>query len=100
VQGRLYRVAYYPGLVASRRSREWVRGDVYAIDSPAKLLGILDAYEGRTAPREFKRTTLPVLLDSGDLIEAWVYVYTRPTRGLPRIISGDFLNPRAGRVRR
>src|ERR1700682_5196292 len=91
VPGRLYRVAHYPGLVSSRRDSEWVRGDVYAMEHAAILLRILDEYEGRTAPREFRRTTTPVLLGSGELIEAWVYVYTRSTFGRPRIASGDFL---------
>ena len=97
VQGRLYRVAHYPALVPSDREDAWVRGDVYTVDHEVALLRILDTYEGLTAPREFRRTTTTVRLDSGQLIEAWVYVYTRSPLGRPRIPSGDFLNPRLHR---
>jgi len=90
-------VAHYPGLVPSRRGCDWARGDVYAIDRPARMFRTLDEYEGRTAPREFKRTTTPVLLDSGKRIEAWVYVYTRSAVGLSRIVGGDFLKLRPHR---
>ena len=94
VRGRLYRVAHYPALMPSRRGCGWVRGDVYALDHPVRMFRILDEYEGLTAPSEFQRTTILAKLDSGERIEAWVYVYTRGTVGLPRIVSGDFLNPR------
>lgn len=94
VRGRLYRVTFYPGLVLSRRGCSWVRGDVYAIAQPARMFPILDEYEDSTAPREFQRTTTPVKLDSGEHLVAFVYVYSRATEGLPRIVSGDFPQPR------
>ena len=93
VRGRLYRLAHYPGLVLSGGAGDWVWGDVYAIDHPLPMFRILDTYEGRTAPREFERTTASVLLESGELVEAWVYVYARSTFGRRRIVSGDFLKP-------
>lgn len=92
IEGRLYRIAHYPGLVLS--PGRLVRGDLFAIDKRQMTFRTLDAYEGHTAPNEFKRITAPVLLDSGDRIEAYVYVYMRKPSGLKRIRSGDFLNPR------
>ena len=97
VQGSLHRVSHYCGLVASDHDEHWVRGDVYAIDHPAQTFRMLDQYEGRTAPHEFARTTRQAVLDSGEQVRAWVYVYTRPPAGRPRIISGDFLQQRRRR---
>jgi gamma-glutamylcyclotransferase (GGCT)/AIG2-like uncharacterized protein YtfP len=58
------------------------------------MFRILDEYEDSTAPSEFKRTTTAAKLDSGKLVAASVYVYTRGTLGQPRIVSGDFLKAR------
>jgi gamma-glutamylcyclotransferase (GGCT)/AIG2-like uncharacterized protein YtfP len=49
----------------------------------------LDEYEGS---EPFRRVSGPVLLDSGEWIEAQVYVYTGDTSGKERIVSGNWLN--------
>ena len=92
-QGRLYRVDDYPGAVASDDANDRVIGEVYALREPAKILPILDDYEG-CGPRsaEYKRMRQSVLLDSGDELTAWVYIYQHPTHELVHIVSGDFLH--------
>lgn len=95
LRARLFRVGAYPAVIASVRPAERVHGDVYVLDTPARLLARLDAYEGCDAaarpPREYRRERLPVRLRRGSRLEAWVYVYNRPLRGLRRLRSGDFL---------
>jgi gamma-glutamylcyclotransferase (GGCT)/AIG2-like uncharacterized protein YtfP len=59
------------------------------LHDPAASLASLDAYEGG----EFERQVVTVLLDSGQAVEAWAYVYTRETQGRARIASGDYLAP-------
>jgi len=45
-QGRLYRVAHYPGVVPSRHPQEWVIGDVLRLADPERVLRRLDIHEG------------------------------------------------------
>jgi len=98
-RGRLFRVAAYPAVVASLRPGERVRGDVYALDSPGPLLARLDAYEGCDSearpPQQYRRVRLSVRLMGGPRLDAWVYVYNRPLRGLRRLRTGNFLARRS-----
>jgi gamma-glutamylcyclotransferase (GGCT)/AIG2-like uncharacterized protein YtfP len=91
--GRLYRVAHYPGAVASSLPGEWVQGDVYAVQDAA-LLRALDRYEGcgpdDPKPTQYLRLRQTVKLSDGTAVEAWVYVYNRPVETLERIMSGRF----------
>lgn len=95
-QGELYLVDYYPGVVPSTRSEATVRGEVYRLFDPAKVLQKLDEYEECgpefLQPAEYVRRKEHVLLKDGRDIVAWIYIYNRSTDGLRRIESGDFLN--------
>jgi gamma-glutamylcyclotransferase (GGCT)/AIG2-like uncharacterized protein YtfP len=79
VSGRLHRIADYSGLVLTDRSGDRIRGDVYRLDDPEAIYRELDTYEGCAPndplPHEFRRTTVAVLLDSGEPIHASAYVY-------------------------
>ena len=98
VRGRLYRIGHYPGLVISGSGDDWVVGDVYSVEHQGPVFRMLDAYEGVTAPGEFRRVSVLVVLESGERVQAWVYAYTRRPVGLPRIVSGDFVRPRLRRA--
>jgi gamma-glutamylcyclotransferase (GGCT)/AIG2-like uncharacterized protein YtfP len=87
VHGELYMVAHYPGLVLG--GHDWAVGDVFELDPGGETLRALDEYEGS---EPFRRVSGPVLLDSGEWIEAQVYVYTGDTSGKERIVSGNWLN--------
>jgi pyruvate carboxylase len=86
VQGEIYLVAHYPGLILG--GRDWIVGDVFELDG--ETLRALDEYEG--SEQFFRRVEAPVLLDSGEWIQAYVYIYTGDTSGRERILSGDWLN--------
>lgn len=95
VRGRLYRIDWYPALVADAGAESWVEGDLYRMQEPVTLLPLLDAYEEVgpefPMPQEYRRVALPVRTAAGD-VTAWGYVYVLPSRDLPLIASGDFLS--------
>lgn len=94
-QGKLYKVDYYPGIVPSEDTDDLVLGEVYRLHSPNYVLSRLDQYEecgcAFPEPTEYVRKVERVRLQDGHIIEAWVYVYNRPTNTLDIIESGDFL---------
>lgn len=92
--GRLFLVAHYPGAVPSSTPGELVRGDVYRLYDPAAVLAALDAYEEcgpEGSGSEYYRQEAVVTLRSGRRLDAWIYLYGRPTRGLRPIPEGDYL---------
>jgi gamma-glutamylcyclotransferase (GGCT)/AIG2-like uncharacterized protein YtfP len=106
IPGVLYDVGPYPGVVKKAGARAYVRGDVYRLRDSERSLRILDRYEGWDAKKpssgEFRRSRVAVDLGAGKKIRAWIYLYNRPTTGLPKIRSGDYLGKasRPGRVSR
>ena len=104
VPGVLYDLGPYPGAVKKSGTRAYVRGDVYRLRDGDRALQVLDRYEGfdEKKPRgaEFKRSRVVVDLGAGKKVRAWIYLYNRPTTGLPKIRSGDYLRPSgpAGRL--
>jgi gamma-glutamylcyclotransferase (GGCT)/AIG2-like uncharacterized protein YtfP len=101
--GRLFLVAHYPGAVASTAADEHVHGEVYWLHDTARLLAVLDDYEA-CAPaspqlHEFIRRRSAVMLADNRSAEAWIYLYSRAVDGLPRILSGRFLEHMAAAAR-
>ncbi|MBZ9611422.1 gamma-glutamylcyclotransferase family protein [Rheinheimera maricola] len=94
-QACLYLVSYYPGAVPSANIADQVSGELYLLMQPDVLLPLLDNYEecgsGFAPPQEFRRELQSVVIDNGDSVVAWVYVYNRDTSALTQINSGDFL---------
>lgn len=88
-QGKLYRIAHYPGAVASVNPGDRVFGETYKIRNAAALFAELDRYElcspGFPAPREYRRRQAPFLLTGGASVLAWLYLYNRPVSGLKRL---------------
>ena len=95
IPGILYDVGRYPGAVKRSGTRAFVWGDVYSLRDPDRALKILDRYEGwdekNPGSAEFRRSRVTIDLGPGKKVSAWVYLYNRPTTGLPRITSGDYL---------
>jgi gamma-glutamylcyclotransferase (GGCT)/AIG2-like uncharacterized protein YtfP len=93
IRGRLYDLGRYPGLVAARRSDEWVVGELYRLPAPYGLLRVLDRYEagpgGRERPRFARERTYASVAGRRELA-VWVYYYRRPVRPCARISSGDY----------
>lgn len=85
VQGRLYDLGDYPGLVLG--GDDIVRGELIAFDDPA-LWALLDAYEdcdpGDLEASEYRRIEID-LLGGG---RAWTYVYNRSVENMTPIAAG------------
>ena len=98
IEGRLYSLGRYPGLVevADRESR--VQGEVYVLNSPTFSLAWLDAYE-RISPdkahNDYERCERQVQLVSGQDLTVWVYLYRASVRGLPAVPDGRWTTRRS-----
>ena len=75
MRGRLYQLDHYSGAVLSDQPDDWVDGEVFQLEEPS-ILATLDEYEGA----EFERAIIQVHLDSGEELEAWVYLFIGLTR--------------------
>lgn len=88
VQGRLYHLGDYPGMLLGTSGI--VHGEVLAVDDPVVMADI-DAYElcvpERPRVSEYRRVEAD-LLDTGERV--WVYEYNRPVKGRPVIASGNW----------
>jgi len=95
-QGLLYKIEDYPGVVPSENHADLVQGEVYKLYDLELILSQLDQYEECGAcflqPTEYLRELWDVRLQSGKLIQAWLYRYNRLTNCLELLPSGDFLN--------
>lgn len=95
-QGRLYLVDDFPGAVPSEAATDLVHGELYILDAPDLVLPRLDEYEefdpARPEASLYRRQRERVTLADGSAINAWIYLFNRPTSGLPQIGSGDFLD--------
>lgn len=94
LQGRLYGLGSYPGLVLCGKAGSKVHGEVVRLSNPERCFPWLDEYEGCSSrypePWEFKRVIVPVLLASGMPVEAWVYFYQGPVSPARQIPDGRF----------
>ena len=84
VNGHLYEVDWYPGLVLDDSGAE-VIGDLYEV--PADKLDALDEFEGS----EYKRVRTMVQTAEDKAMSAWVWEWDRGIEGLSQIASGDWL---------
>ncbi len=95
MQGRLYAVDSYPGMVLSEKSNEWVKGEVNKIRNPLEILPVLDEYEGcgleDAPPFEFERVLSTAFFPGAKPVDCWVYVYRMAVTEDRRIPSGDYL---------
>lgn len=90
MRGRLVIPDYYPALVDAEDPAQTVIGEVWRVLAPETFRD-LDEFEGcMEAPPLFFRVSRTVALDGAGPLDAWVYVYARPTTGLRPILSGDW----------
>jgi len=92
-QGRLYELGGYPGLVHLSSEARKVLGHIFELSDAEHTLAALDAYEMINAAEpessEYRRETIPVNTANG-VQECLVYLYNRPTVGLPEIPFGNW----------
>ena len=94
LSGRLYQISWYPGAVKSKKSGDWVHGEIYRILEEEPLLERLDEYEGYSSGQSknnlFVRSEENIHLSIDSTLPAWIYLYNRSTAGKTRIESGDY----------
>ncbi len=77
----------YPALLAVDAERDAaggpVHGEVFAIDDGA--IGSVDAFEG--VPELYRREPVRVVLEDGATLDAFTYVFARPTPKSARVIA-------------
>ncbi|MDX1637005.1 MAG: gamma-glutamylcyclotransferase family protein [Balneolaceae bacterium] len=96
--GALYLVKEYPAVVDQPDESSYpVKGEVYRLMEPTSVFASLDQYEGYY-PYDpecslYLRKLRPVELsdNSDQTLQAWIYLYNRPTGPLTQIPSGDYL---------
>ena len=84
MEGKLYDLGPYPGVVATPGA--YVRGEVYEILDDARLFAALDRYEGD----EYRREIVEIETEEGEILRAWVYLYRGAVSERRRIVSGDY----------
>ena len=93
INGKLFDLGIYPAAVPASDAQ--VRGEVFEMAEPAKVLAALDRIEGYRAsdPEKslYTRTQVSATLDNGRTEPVWVYFYNAPLGRAPRIRSGDYL---------
>jgi gamma-glutamylcyclotransferase (GGCT)/AIG2-like uncharacterized protein YtfP len=99
IEGQLFNLGRYPGLIEAPVAGTRVHGEVYALDVPSAALEWLDAYEGIVpgdhAQNDYARVERPARLGTGEEIAAWVYVYLKPVAAM-RLIPGGRWAPPSG----
>ena len=94
LEGKLYDLGKYPGLVPEVGCGQWVKGHVFELSDAKKMLPVLDKYEGTTIafeqPTEYIRVEASVQLNN-QAVTCWLYRYNYPTDHLSLISSGDYL---------
>lgn len=96
MQGKMYEVGEYPGVIESDNPEDVVHGDIYRIIDPEIVLTVLDEYEGCaekfSRPHEYVRKKKTVSMPGGESLFAWVYIYNHDVAGFRRIKRGDYIN--------
>jgi gamma-glutamylcyclotransferase (GGCT)/AIG2-like uncharacterized protein YtfP len=97
VEGRLYDLGHYPGLVQPRRAGEWVTGELYRLLNPRRTLRALDRYESGASPvsARFVRERAIARFASGARRRVWLYRFRGPVHAERRIAGGDYERHRA-----
>lgn len=95
IEGKLYRISWYPGLAVGGQSGERVHGEVYALRAPARSLVWLDEYEGLVPANpdagDYERVERPVRLATGETVTTWVYAFRGDTTKLAPVPSGRWV---------
>jgi gamma-glutamylcyclotransferase (GGCT)/AIG2-like uncharacterized protein YtfP len=98
-RGHLYDLGTYPGAVLDSDCDRRIIGEVLELPGDKSVLAALDRYEGIDGNQPdaglFVRTECHVILDNGQAIECWIYVYNGEISSEKLIESGDYLGNRS-----
>ena len=93
IQAALFDLGIYPAAVPA--GDRTVCGEVHRMADSEAVLDALDQIEGYSAhwpdSSLYLRSEVPVTLDDGSVLTAWVYFYNAPLGKAERIESGDYL---------
>ena len=95
IQGLLYRIGPYPGVVDAPNRQARVHGELYALADPVASLAWLDAYEGITGGchrSEYARVERQARLRGDAEVTAWVYLYQGEPASLGLIADGRWID--------
>ena len=94
VRGQLFNLGRYPGILESSSEGDVVKGDVYQLpDDGGETLEKLDRYENGESlhPGEFDRQITSVEMDSGAILQTWIYWFRGEVKEENRIQGGDWM---------
>ena len=93
ISAALFDLGLYPAAIPASDSRVW--GEVHEMLEADKVLPALDEIEGYSVSEPvtslYTREEIPVTMDDGRIVTAWVYFYNAPLGRAERIESGDYL---------
>jgi gamma-glutamylcyclotransferase (GGCT)/AIG2-like uncharacterized protein YtfP len=93
IRAALFDVGLYPAAIPASHSQ--VRGEVHEMIEADVVLPALDEIEGYSVSEPvtslYTREEVPVTLEDGRVVQAWVYFYNAPLGRAERIESGDYL---------
>ncbi len=93
INAALFDLGIYPAAIPAYDTRVW--GEVHRMLDIDSVLTTLDEIEGysETEPDAslYTRSAIPVTLEDGRVVHAWVYFYNAPLGRAERIVSGDYL---------
>ncbi len=98
-RGHLYDLGMYPGAILDADCDNRIIGEILELPDDKSVLAALDHYEGIDGKQPdaglFVRTECHAILDNGQAIECWVYVYNGEISSEKLIESGDYLGNRS-----
>jgi gamma-glutamylcyclotransferase (GGCT)/AIG2-like uncharacterized protein YtfP len=89
----LFDLGIYPAAIPANDTHVW--GEVHRMVDIDAVLATLDEIEGYSESEPdaslYTRSEIPVTLEDGRSVPAWVYFYNAPLGRAERIESGDYL---------
>ncbi|WP_428667742.1 gamma-glutamylcyclotransferase family protein [Runella sp.] len=90
-QGFLYDLGEYPGAIYDPQSAGKVHGEVWELRDFQKVIITLDRYEGVTVFNpEYVRQQISVVLENGNIISCWAYLFCQSVESFTFIPHGDY----------
>ncbi len=93
LKGFLYDIGGYPGAVYDEKAGTTIAGELFMIKDIERTFQWLDHYE-EACPEydpnlEYQRILVPVKYGER-IVKAWMYQYSKPTKGFQQIPSGNY----------
>jgi gamma-glutamylcyclotransferase (GGCT)/AIG2-like uncharacterized protein YtfP len=73
--------------VVTKRPVTKIKGEVYSVTE--EMLMLIDRFQGH--PRINKRELVPVKLEDGSSVDAWIYFHIQPLRDSILVDSGEYI---------